>query len=55
MNAPLERSKCLKFFHIQLFHDGGTYHTETSPLTPSVDWFPYYRDFRHERGNVGLR
>ena len=31
-----------------LFHDGGPYHLETSPLIYS-DWFLYDRDFRHER------
>ena len=37
-----------------LFHDGGRYHIETSPLIlfrKSVDWFLYDNGLRHERVN----
>ena len=39
-----------------LFHDGGAYYTETSPLIccKSMDWFLYDRDIRHERVNAFL-
>ena len=34
-----------------LFHDGGRYHIETSPLIcrKSMDWFVYDNGLRHER------
>ena len=32
----------------KLFHDGGPYHIETSPLK-SMGWFLYDRDLCHER------
>ena len=32
-----------------LFHDGGLYNIETSPLICSADWFLYDTDLRHER------
>ena len=36
---------------IDLFHDGGRYHIETSPLIcrKSMDWFVYDNGLRHER------
>ena len=59
---------CAKEFHSELhilfflnskliiesgFHDGGSYHMETSPLIYSVNqwWFLYGRSLRHERVN----
>ena len=38
---------------LELFHGGGPYHIETSPLqSKSVDWFLYDRDFRYERVKI---
>ena len=37
---------------LKLFHDGGRYHIETSPLIllgKSMDWFLYDNDLPHER------
>ena len=36
--------------NIQLFHDGGRYHIETS-ASKSMDWFLYDNGLRHERVN----
>ena len=39
-----EKRFSFSFSLVQLFHDGGSYHTSTS-----MDWFLYDRDLRHER------
>ena len=36
-------------FLFQVFHEGGPYHMETSPLIPSANQWTGLRDLRHER------
>ena len=46
----LHRRAALNHEYIQLFYDGGRYHTETKPLICSANqWFLHYNVLRHER------
>ena len=46
---------CKTAFFFFLFHDGSSYHIETSPLILRANELLYERDLRHERGNVYIK
>ena len=53
LNFVLKRKNLyLEIKKVELFHDGGSYHIETSPLTEILQIEIYDRNLRHERVNV---
>ena len=46
---PLLGKENIGFMQNELFHDGGPYHIETSPLICSANQWTGFSDIRHER------